>query len=96
MKKICTVCGMGLGSSLIVELNTKACLMELNIDENEVSVSHQNLNSYSPSDDYDYVICGMDLADSINPGKGQKIVLENLMDKVELKTKLEEAFSNKK
>lgn len=88
MKKICTVCGMGLGSSLIVELNAKKALEELGISENDVLVTHKNLNSYSPNDGFDYIICGMDLADSIDEGNGKKIVLENLMDQNELKEKL--------
>lgn len=90
MKKICTVCGMGLGSSLIVEMNVKSVLQELNISENEVYVTHKNLNSYSPNDGFDFVVCGNDLADSIDAGNGKKIVLNNLMDKEELKTKIKE------
>lgn len=90
MKKICTVCGMGLGSSLIVEMNVKSVLNELGISENDVFVTHKNLNSYSPADGFDYIICGMDLSDSIDAGQGKKIVLNNLMDKEELKNKLKE------
>lgn len=88
MKKICTVCGMGLGSSLIVEMNAKKALEELGLSEDDVMVTHKNLNSYSPNDGFDYIICGMDLADSIDEGKGKKIVLENLMDQNELKEKI--------
>lgn len=95
MKKICTVCGMGLGSSLIVELNAKKALEELNIDESEFSVTHKNLNSYSPNDNFDFVICGIDLADSIDVGKGEKIILENIMDVNELKQKLKKLFLDK-
>lgn len=90
MKKICTVCGMGLGSSLIVEMNVKNVLNELNISENDVLVTHKNLNSYSPADGFDFIICGVDLADSIDAGNGKKIVLNNLMDKEELKSKIQE------
>lgn len=90
MKKICTVCGMGLGSSLIVEMNIKQVLSDLGISESQAQVTHKNLNSYSSSDGFDYVVCGMDLADSIDPGQGKKIVLNNLMDKEELKNKLKE------
>ncbi|MEG1009072.1 MAG: PTS sugar transporter subunit IIB [Clostridia bacterium] len=92
MINICTVCGMGLGSSLIVELNAKKALEELNISEDEVSVTHKNLNSYSPNDNFDFIICGIDLADSIDAGKGQKIILENIMDIKELKQKLEKVI----
>ena len=90
MIKICTVCGMGLGSSLIVEMNVKSVLTELNLTDNDVYVTHKNLNSFSPADDFDYVVCGMDLADSITFDAQRKIVLNNIMDKDELKTKLKE------
>lgn len=88
MTKICTVCGQGLGSSLIVELNAKKAISELGLTENDVMITHKNLNSYSVNDGFDFVICGVDLADSIDAGKGTKIVLENLMDQNELKEKL--------
>lgn len=93
MKTICTVCGQGLGSSLIVEMNIKSVLDTLGISDDEVSVTHKNLNSYSPSDNFDFVVCGVDLADSINVGIGQKIVLNNLMDKEELMNKFKEIFN---
>lgn len=92
MKTLCTVCGMGLGSSLIVELNVKKALVELNIPDNQFEVTHKNLNSYSPHDNFDYIICGSDLADQIDAGKGTKIVLSNIMDINELKTKLKAYF----
>ncbi|BAC44239.1 PTS sugar transporter subunit IIB [Malacoplasma penetrans] len=96
MKKICTVCGQGLGSSLIVEMNIKNVISELGLTDNDVQVTHKNLNSYSPSDGFDYIICGIDLADSIDAGSGQKIALENLLNVDELKSKLLEIFKGDK
>ena len=90
MKKICTVCGQGLGSSLIVEMNIKSVLTDLGVSDSQVQVTHKHLNSYSPADGFDYVVCGIDLADSIDPGSGKKVILNNLMDKQELKDKLKE------
>lgn len=90
MIKVCTVCGMGLGSSLIVEMNVKSVLTDLNLTDSDVYVTHKNLNSFSPTDDFDYVVCGMDLADSITFASDRKIVLNNIMDKDELKSKLKE------
>lgn len=90
MKKMVTVCGQGLGSSLIVEMNVKQVLSELGI-ENEFDVTHENLNTYSP-ENYDFVICGEDIAPSIVVTSGKKIVLKNIMDTSELKQKIEEAI----
>lgn len=88
MKKICVVCGQGLGSSLIIEINVKSAIKELNLKESDYDVTHLNLNSYSEINDFDIVVCGFDLSDSINPGKAKKLVLQNLMDKEEIKSKL--------
>lgn len=89
MIKICTVCGQGLGSSLIVEMNAKKAVEDLGFSNDQVSVTHKNLNSYSPSDGFDFVICGIDLADSIDAGSGEKVILQNLIDSNELTQKLE-------
>lgn len=87
MKKIVTVCGQGLGSSLIVELNVKQALEELGV-ANEFEVSHENLNTYSP-DNFDIVICGEDISPSVMVANGtEKIVLVNIMDTNELKEKI--------
>ena len=80
---------MGLGSSLIVEMNVKAVLNDLKLSDDQVYVTHKNLNSFSPADDFDYVICGMDLTDSITVSPEKKIVLNNIMDKDELKAKIQ-------
>lgn len=88
MIKICTVCGQGLGSSLIVEMNAKKIIEELGLTENDVLITHKNLNSYSASDGFDFILCGVDLADNIDAGNGKKIILENLMDPIELKEHL--------
>lgn len=86
MKKIMVVCGMGLGSSLIIEMNIKAVVLELGL-EKSLSVSHTNLNSYQSRNDYDFVVCGKDLDSQIPiEGKTKKIILNNLLDKKEVST----------
>lgn len=88
MKTICTVCGMGLGSSLIIEINIKKVLEQLGKNLDDFEITHKNLNSYSPSDNYDIVVCGSDLEDLVQVNSGTKIVLNNLMDIEALKNKL--------
>lgn len=92
MKKIVTVCGQGLGSSLIVELNVKQVLAEIN-KVNEFEVVHENLNTFTP-ENFDIVICGNDIAPSINVNENvtKKIVLQNIMSIEEIKEKLLEAI----
>ncbi len=88
MKKICTVCGQGLGSSLIIEMNIKKAIEGLGKDLNNYEVTHKNLNSYSANDGFDVVVCGKDLSDSIDAGKAKKIILDNLLDINEIQEKL--------
>lgn len=88
MKKICTVCGMGLGSSLIAEMNIKKAVEELGHNLSDFEITHKNLNSYSPSDNFDIVVCGEDLADSVQVTNGVKVTLNNLLDINEIKEKI--------
>lgn len=84
--KFMAVCGQGLGSSLIIEMNIKDVVEEL--DREDIEVEHTNLNSFDASDDsISAVICGNDLSDSIDFDK--KIILNNLFDKDELREKIE-------
>lgn len=91
--KFLAVCGQGLGSSLIIEMNIKDVVEEL--DREDIDVDHTNLNSFDPSDsEILAVICGNDLSDSIDFDK--KIILNNLFDKDELKEKIEEFLEENK
>lgn len=83
--KFLVVCGHGLGSSFMVEMNAKQALSELNAP-NDLEVEHSDLGSAS-SDMADIFICGRDLADNLSR-LGELIVLDNILDKDELKEKL--------
>lgn len=85
MKKIMAVCGSGLGSSFMVDMNIASILKEIGKDS-EYESSHTSLAECTQNDAQVFVT-GLDLADSaahLSP----LIVLNNLMDKTELKTKL--------
>ena len=82
-----TVCGSGLGSSLLVEMNVKSVL-----DANGVSyeaVEHTNVSSFN-KDGVDWVIVGADIAPALEIDESKKIVLTNILSKDELTTKLKE------
>ncbi|AOG60966.1 PTS system, ascorbate-specific IIB component [Spiroplasma helicoides] len=87
--KFVAVCGQGLGSSLIIEMSIRDILISMGRDD--IEVEHTNLNSFNNGDpSIDAVICGIDLADSID--FENKIVLNNLLDKEEIEEKLSEFF----
>jgi len=85
MKKILVVCGNGLGTSFIVEMNVKTILKELGI---EAEVSHTDLTT-SKSENADYYLGAADLLENLEDGKRNVIKLTNIMDKKELRKALE-------
>ncbi len=86
MKKILIVCGNGLGSSLIVEMNVKKMLDELG---KEAEVSHTDLTS-AKSQIADLYIGATDIIDALNDDSRNTFALKNLLDNREIKKILEE------
>ncbi|GAA4719871.1 PTS sugar transporter subunit IIB [Brevibacillus fulvus] len=87
--KILVVCGNGLGSSFIVEMNVKKALQELGI---EADVSHTDLAT-SKTEPADYYIGSREIMDQLNDGTRKTISLLNLFDMNELKEALQANLS---
>lgn len=81
---ILAVCGSGLGSSFMLEMNIKDVLKQENITD--IEVEHSDVTSATPGSADLYVV-GKDIADSLGD-IGPMIVLDNIIDLDELKTKL--------
>ncbi len=90
MRKIVCICGSGLGSSFLVEMNVKTILKDLGLD---LEVEHTDLGSAWPGV-ADLIICGSDLYDNCKRF-GDTMPLQNIMDKNELKEKLVEYLTTK-
>ncbi len=91
IQKILCCCGSGLGSSLMVEMNVQDVLRELGVDG--VEVEHSTVSDVMPGA-ADLFIVGRDLGDFIaNISDEEKVVLDNILDKEELKGKLSEKFN---
>lgn len=91
MRKIVCICGSGLGSSFLVEMNVKVVLKELGL--HDIEVEHTDLGSAWPGL-ADVIVCGADLYDNLNKF-GDTISLKNIMDKDELRLKLSEYLTGK-
>lgn len=91
MRKIMCICGSGLGSSFLVEMNVQKVMKELGLPD--VEVEHTDLGSAWPGI-ADLIICGNDLYENLERF-GDTIGLLNIMDKVELKTKLTKYLTEK-
>lgn len=75
------VCGNGLGSSFIVEMNVKKIIEELNID---AEVSHTDLTS-SKTETADLYLGSTDIVSSLDDGIRTVAGLKNLLDQNEIK-----------
>lgn len=87
--KIMAICGSGLGSSFMVEMNIKKVLKKLNI---EAEVEHSDLSSATP-DAADLFVMAKDIADSASVAQHQLIVINNIIDINELETQLSAWFA---
>lgn len=85
MKKVLVVCGNGLGSSFMVEMNAKKILGEIGI---EAEVSHTDLAS-SKTERADLFIGSKEIVENLEDGSRTVAALKNLLDKNELKEILE-------
>lgn len=86
MKKVLIVCGNGLGSSFIVEMNVKKILKELN---KYAEVSHTDLTS-AKSETADIIISAQDIAEQLHSHSAQVFGLSNLLDNNRIKEILSE------
>lgn len=81
MKKVLIVCGNGLGSSFIVEMNVKKIIAELN---KQAEVSHTDLTS-AKSETADIIISAKDIAEQLSGHSAQVFGLTNLLDNNKIK-----------
>lgn len=81
MKKILIVCGNGLGSSFIVEMNVKKIIKELG---KEAEVSHTDLSS-AKSEAADIYIGSNEIIANLDDGKRRVFGLTNLLDNARIK-----------
>lgn len=86
MKKILVVCGNGLGSSFIVEMNVKKIIKELN---KEADVSHTDLTS-AKSEPADIILSAKDIADHLTNHPARVFGLSNLLDNNKIREILSE------
>lgn len=84
MMKIMAACGSGLGSSFMIEMNIQTILKDLGIKE--VDVEHTDMSQLYPNC-ADIIVVAKDLAMSIT-NIPDMVVLNNILDKTELREKI--------
>ncbi|EMH4162656.1 PTS sugar transporter subunit IIB [Pluralibacter gergoviae] len=89
--KIMAICGSGLGSSFMVEMNIKKVLKKLNI---AAEVEHSDLSSATPGA-ADLFVMAKDIAESASVPADQLVVINNIIDINELENKLAAYFASR-
>lgn len=84
------VCGSGLGSSFMVEMNITAILNDLGVSD-QYQASHTSLAEVTGGD-ADYFVVANDLADSASH-LPNLIVLNSILDQDELREKISEVVN---
>ncbi|MBF0752413.1 MULTISPECIES: PTS sugar transporter subunit IIB [Pasteurellaceae] len=87
--KIMAVCGHGIGSSFMMEMNIKKALKKLGI---EAEVAHTDLASVTV-DDADVFVMARDIAKSSPIPEDRVIVMKNIVSVTEFEEKLGEYFN---
>ncbi|SEK94960.1 PTS system, ascorbate-specific IIB component [Carnobacterium iners] len=90
MIKIVTVCGAGVGSSLMMRLFSQQILDAEGIEAN---VEASDISSVNP-DSYDILITTSDFADALRDSSARIVRIDNMMDKPYLKGQLLETIKN--
>lgn len=88
MKKILVVCGNGLGSSFIVEMNVKKILVELGV---EAQVSHTDLTT-SKTEQADIYLGSADIVNQLDDGTRTVVALQNILNQAEINGALQKYF----
>ncbi|MDT2762302.1 PTS sugar transporter subunit IIB [Aerococcus urinaeequi] len=86
--KIITVCGLGVGTSLMLKMTVESAMQELG---READVEHWDMGTIKGKE-RDLVVTSEEFRDSFE-GEEDVIFVQNIMSKEEVKEKLEEYFN---
>lgn len=89
--KILAVCGSGLGSSFMLEMNVQQILGELGVSG--IEVEHSDLSSATP-DQADLFIAAKDIAEGMGH-LGEVIIIDSIIDMDGIRNKLKETLEKK-
>lgn len=87
--KILIVCGSGLGSSFMIEMSMKSIIKDMGV---KAEITHTDLGS-AKGEGADIFVGTIDIASQLEGLGGEVIALRNMIDKVDMKKKMEETFT---
>lgn len=86
--KIITVCGMGVGTSLMLKMTVENAIRELN---KEADVEHWDMGTIKGKD-YDLLVTSEEFRENFEE-QNNAIFIKNIMSKDEVKSELESYFN---
>lgn len=89
--KILAVCGMGLGSSMILRMQVEKAAKALGVDAKVELADISTARALAPS--ADIIVTSKDLATRLGEVKAKIVTINNYMDVKEMTDKLREAIS---
>lgn len=89
MKKVLAVCGMGLGTGLVLRMQTESALRELGVDA-EVEVADIG-SARGQVQGVDVVVTSAELAEELGQVDATVVTVTNFVDGGEIKAKLADA-----
>jgi len=88
--KIVAVCGMGIGTSVLLKMNAEKVLMQMGVD---ADVEAADIGTAAGAARMaDIVLTSSELADEIGPVKAKIVVINNFINLAEIKEKLSEVL----
>ena len=90
--KILTVCGMGLGTGLLLRMNTEEALKKIGVDDASVEVADIS-TAKGMGAAADIVLTSTELAEQLGQVKGPLVTVQNFFDKGEIERKLRDALA---
>ena len=89
--KIVAVCGMGIGTSILLKMNAEKVLESLDIEADVEAADIGVAKGFGRT--ADIMLTSADLADEIGDVPATVIVIDNFFDLVEIKKKLDAAIN---
>jgi PTS system ascorbate-specific IIB component len=91
--KILAVCGMGLGSALLLRMQAEKALKQLGLDADLEVTDIGTARAMAPT--ADLILTSQELADALGPVKPRVVVITNFIDLNEMVTKLGAAIAER-
>ncbi len=92
MIKIATLCGFGMGTSLMMKMAADSILNDLGV---KAQVSPCDLMSFKGAEPVDIIICGEDMKPHLKDSEADIVFLTDITDNDQMKKKLEAIFKKR-